>query len=50
MVNHSVNQELIKEARIKRLSINLVNLIDLKVKGIITEREYKQRKRRLLGF
>lgn len=50
MVNHSVNQELIKEARIKRLSINLVNLIDLKVKGIITENEYKHRKRRLLGF
>lgn len=49
MINQSLEQQ-IKEARIKRLSINLVNLIDLKVKGIITEHEYKQRKRQLLGF
>ena len=50
MSNYSFNQKLITEARIKRLSINLVNLIDLKVKGIITKEEYQQRKRQLLGF
>ena len=43
-------EQQIKNARVKRLSINLVNLVDLKVKGIITEREYRQRKQRLLGF
>lgn len=49
MINRTLEQQ-IKEARIKRLSTNLVNLIDLKVKGIITKDEYQRRKRQLLGF
>lgn len=40
----------VKEARVHRLSVTLVNLVDLKVKGIITNSEYQKRKRQLLGF
>lgn len=36
--------------RTRRLSKTLVDLIDMKVKGIITEQEFRQRKRKLLGF
>ncbi|HTB48892.1 MAG TPA: hypothetical protein VK712_02305 [Verrucomicrobiae bacterium] len=39
-----------KAIRTSRLSKTLVNLIDLKVKGIITEQEFKRSKKRLLGF
>jgi biotin carboxylase len=40
----------IKQARSKRLAKMLADLVDLKVKGIITEQEFSQRKRKLLGF
>ena len=40
----------VQRVRTQRLSKSLVNLVDLKVKGIITEREYKLLKRKLLGF
>jgi hypothetical protein len=40
----------VKAARVHRLSTSLVNLIDLKVKGIINEQEFKRSKRKLLGF
>lgn len=49
----SFNQDFtrrVKAARVKRLSTSLVNLIDLKVKGIITEKEFKQQKQKLIGF
>lgn len=39
-----------KQARTSRLAKTLTDLIDLKVKGIITEAEYRQKKRKLLGF
>ena len=42
-----------KEARvirIRRLSKTLTDLIDLKVRGIITEQEFKRSKKRILGF
>ncbi|MEJ0072914.1 MAG: SHOCT domain-containing protein [Candidatus Saccharibacteria bacterium] len=39
-----------KAIRVRRLSKALVNLIDLKVRGIITEEEFKQSKKRILGF
>lgn len=40
----------VKQARTHRLAITLVNLVDLKVKNIISEQEYRRRKRKLLGF
>ena len=39
-----------KAIRVRRLSKTLVDLVDLKVKGIITEKEFSQQKRKLLGF
>lgn len=39
-----------QRARTRRLAKTLTDLIDLKVKGIITEAEYRQKKRKLLGF
>ena len=40
----------VKQAKSRRLAKVLADLIDLKVKGIITEQEYRQKKKKLLGF
>ena len=40
----------VKRTKSKRLAKVIADLVDLKVKGIITEQEFKQRKHKLLGF